>query len=67
MSITLLELLEIKSLSHFSMPQFFCESLGSSMRVSLESEMQALIANDAATPKEAAIVALALLEKVMFP
>jgi hypothetical protein len=75
MSITLLELLgldslellDVKSSLQATIPQVLSGVLGPSALTSLESEMQALRANDAATPKEAAIVAFALLDNVAFP
>ena len=52
----------LNSCPHSVIPQVCSEFLDSSEFTSLESEMQALKANDAATPNEAAIAALALLE-----
>ena len=74
MSITLLELLgldslellDVKSSSQANIPQVLSGVLDPSALTSLESEMQALRANDAATPNDAAIVAFALLENVVF-
>ena len=74
MSITLFELLgmdslelfDVKSSSQATIPQVLSGFLGPAVFASLESEMQALKANDAATPNDAAIVAFALLENVVF-
>ena len=61
-----LELFDVKSSSQATIPQVLSGFLGPAVFASLESEMQALKANDAATPNDAAIVAFALLENVVF-